>query len=147
MLFQKVIYENLPQYCADCKHLGYNTTFCFENGNVPKPAKFLRPSINKGKEVETRAAWQKKKGKDSVPKPHSPDVAKPSHRYSERASGVVQNGENMLQGNLNGAKLTVGVNVGVEMNDPCKQMGNYVGFSILNPLSIKPSINPIIVGN
>ncbi|KAI3471323.1 hypothetical protein Pfo_027986 [Paulownia fortunei] len=39
IFLQKIIYENLPSYCMDCKHLGHNSASCFENGNAPKPPK------------------------------------------------------------------------------------------------------------
>lgn len=42
ILVQKVVYENLPKYCCDCKHLGHSEDECFENGSREKPKNIRR---------------------------------------------------------------------------------------------------------
>ncbi|KAL2237684.1 UNVERIFIED_CONTAM: hypothetical protein Sindi_0960100 [Sesamum indicum] len=41
-IVQKVVFENLPEYCSLCKHVGHKDIDCFSKGNAPKP-----PSRNK----------------------------------------------------------------------------------------------------
>ncbi|KAL0287956.1 UNVERIFIED_CONTAM: hypothetical protein Sangu_2668200 [Sesamum angustifolium] len=35
--FTKVIFEQLPEYCSLCKHVGHKDSDCFSKGNAPKP--------------------------------------------------------------------------------------------------------------
>ncbi|KAL0386798.1 UNVERIFIED_CONTAM: hypothetical protein Sradi_2561600 [Sesamum radiatum] len=37
MFVQKVEYEQVPQYCSLCKHVGHHDLECYTKGNAPKP--------------------------------------------------------------------------------------------------------------
>ncbi|KAK4384648.1 hypothetical protein Sango_3039900 [Sesamum angolense] len=37
---QKVMFENLPNYCMLCKHVGHDARNCYTKGNAPKPQRF-----------------------------------------------------------------------------------------------------------
>ncbi|KAL0283416.1 UNVERIFIED_CONTAM: hypothetical protein Sradi_7230000 [Sesamum radiatum] len=36
-IVQKVIFEQLPEYCSLCKHVGHKDVNCFSKGNAPRP--------------------------------------------------------------------------------------------------------------
>ncbi|KAL0356478.1 UNVERIFIED_CONTAM: putative ribonuclease H protein [Sesamum radiatum] len=36
-IVQKVVFEQLPEYCSLCKHVGHKDVNCFSKGNAPRP--------------------------------------------------------------------------------------------------------------
>ncbi|KAI3465772.1 hypothetical protein Pfo_022435 [Paulownia fortunei] len=66
MFLQKIIYENVPRYCSDCKHLGHDSSACYGNGNVPRPSKSAAADKGKGQVLQKMAF--KDKGKSPLPK-------------------------------------------------------------------------------
>ncbi|KAK6121318.1 hypothetical protein DH2020_044944 [Rehmannia glutinosa] len=55
---QKIVYERVPPYCLDCKHIGHSEENCYMNRNRVKPPppdrrpRPFRVASDKGKEVE-----------------------------------------------------------------------------------------------
>ncbi|KAK4406506.1 hypothetical protein Sango_0657100 [Sesamum angolense] len=50
-IVQRTEYEQIPQYCSLCKHVGHQDSECYLKGNAPKPPtrKPCRPANTKGK--------------------------------------------------------------------------------------------------
>ncbi|KAL0356481.1 UNVERIFIED_CONTAM: hypothetical protein Sradi_4095000 [Sesamum radiatum] len=44
---QKVEYEQVPQYCSLCKHVGHHDLECYTKGNAPKPPPRAKPTKDK----------------------------------------------------------------------------------------------------
>ncbi|KAL0379356.1 UNVERIFIED_CONTAM: hypothetical protein Sradi_3241100 [Sesamum radiatum] len=42
---QKIEYEQLPNYCSLCKHVGHRATECYSKGNAPKPPPRVKKSV------------------------------------------------------------------------------------------------------
>ncbi|KAL0359389.1 UNVERIFIED_CONTAM: hypothetical protein Sangu_0788300 [Sesamum angustifolium] len=58
-LVQKVVYEQAPQYCKLCKHIGHQEKDCYVRGNAPKPAK---PNLRHKAQARKRNIVQQNRG-------------------------------------------------------------------------------------
>ncbi|KAK4384642.1 hypothetical protein Sango_3039300 [Sesamum angolense] len=68
-LVQKVVYEQAPQYCKLCKHIGHQEKDCYVRGNAPKPAK---PNLRHKAQARKRNIVQQNRGNSTT----VPDVHK-----------------------------------------------------------------------
>lgn len=49
---QQILYEVIPPYCNDCKHIGHRVEDCYANGNKPRPQP-RKVAVSHPKEVAT----------------------------------------------------------------------------------------------
>ncbi|KAL0311722.1 UNVERIFIED_CONTAM: hypothetical protein Sradi_5571500 [Sesamum radiatum] len=81
-IVQKIEYEQVPQYCSLCKHVGHKDSECYSKGDAPKPPRRGRAA------AENRQIMNRRYVPTSVSAPisnaHNNDV-------NENASRVVEN--------------------------------------------------------
>ncbi|KAL0311725.1 UNVERIFIED_CONTAM: hypothetical protein Sradi_5571800 [Sesamum radiatum] len=54
---QKVEYEQVPQYCSLCKHVGHQDSECYTKGNAPKPRRRVF-GTNEAKQMKEKTVIQ-----------------------------------------------------------------------------------------
>ncbi|KAL0356486.1 UNVERIFIED_CONTAM: hypothetical protein Scaly_1334300 [Sesamum calycinum] len=53
-IVQNIVYEQVPNYCSLCKHVGHRDTECYSKGDAPKPPSQRRKFWKKKNEVTER---------------------------------------------------------------------------------------------
>ncbi|KAL0365778.1 UNVERIFIED_CONTAM: hypothetical protein Sradi_3467900 [Sesamum radiatum] len=53
-IVQKIEYEQVPQYCSLCKHVGHHDSECYSKGDAPKPPRRGRAAAENGEKMNRR---------------------------------------------------------------------------------------------